>query len=402
MKIQKKIKIIEGAVRVSQYSDVTNLDQFICTDCIKDGNLREFIVSNGYNGCCNLCKSHENLVINCKEHEFRNIFKVLMRFYYSQWDYDPHIGGEDIRSFFNKENLLLNEWKPMTEENADDLWNVVSEIVDHDKGYNRDNSVYLYSDSYYRAIKDNYCSKIKKIEKQLDYKNYYEIEKEVVKLLNSMIRDTEQIVPKGVPYFRARIGYEKKACINDNWSREEHFQPYQSSNIGSVPPTMASNGRVNRQGISFLYLASDVYTSVAEVRPYPGQYVSVGKFICNQNIRVADFSNIDIKKYCCESKLDILLTLSTINELFSRPAPNPTGKQYRITQLLADVIRQLGYDGVQFKSSVGNGINLAIFRPAFFDYIKEGASVNYLKAVKYTYDTCEIMRDDIEYLHTES
>ncbi len=370
------------------------MDQFLCIDCVKEKELNNLILSKGEKAVCSLCKKQNDLVINCNDLELKNLFNTLVRFHYSQWEYDHHLGGEDIRSLFNTENPIFNSWVPVETEDADDLWNLVDELLTYEN-YDENKSVYIFSDYPYVAIKNDYCKKIDKIGYQIEDKNYYELEKDVIEILAGIISDVNVVVSAGRHYYRARIGYQKKGVpIVGEWSPKPHYLPYKDKLIGRVPPPLAKNGRMNRQGVSFLYVASDSDTALAEVRPHPGQYVSIGKFVSNKSLRIADFTNIKIKNYCSQHKIQDLITLQTINELFSRPVPNQMGGQYLITQLLADAIRKLGYDGVGYKSSVGSGTNLAIFNPSFFKYTEEDTNVVYIKEVKCLYDNCTIMEEN--------
>lgn len=365
-----------------------DMNQFLCINCAKNEELKNLIISKEQKGLCALCKKQDVSAINCTDKELQNLFKSLIRFYYSEWEYNPHLGGEDIRSFFDKENLLLNDWMPSGTDDGDDLWNVVEEIV----GFEDNDEVSIYSEYNLTAIKNDYCMKISYLESQLQKRNHYEIELEAVKILKDIIADTDKIILNGANYYRARNGYLKSGVSSvPYWQPEKHFMPFKANEIGNPPPPCALNGRMNRQGVSFLYLASNLYTAVAEIRPYPGQYISTGKFVSNADIKVVDLTNIRINNYSSDKKLGKLLTLKTINDLFSRPVPNQAGGQYLITQLLAEVIRKLGYDGVVYQSYVGSGTNLVIFNPLLFDYTEEEAGVVYIKEVNYSYDLCQIM-----------
>lgn len=371
------------------------MEQFLCVNCVKDEELKDLINHKGERTFCSLCKKQDAPVLNCADKELKNLFKGLVRFHYSQWEYDHNFGGDDICLLFEKENTLLNDWISSGTDDGDDLWNVITELVWSAK-YN--DEVTIVSDNPYVAIKNDYCRKIRCFNDQLQEKNYYEVEREAIAFLKDIINETDVAILNGANYYRARVDFSKCGIPRRlEWYRKIHFMPYKDTQIGRVPPPRSKNGRMNRQGVSFLYLASDLCTAVAEVRPYPGQYVSTGKFVSSKDIHVVDLTNLKINKYSSDTKLDDFLTLKTINELFSRPVPNQTGNQYVITQLLADVIRKLGYDGVVYKSHVGSGRNLVIFDHSLFNYTEEEASVVYIKEVRYSYDACNIICDKEEY-----
>ena len=56
----------------------------------------------------------------------------------------------------------------------------------------------------------------------------------------------------------------------------------------------AHPARLSRSGISYVYVASDKETAIAEVRPHPGHFISVGDFILNKRLKFADFRAISI------------------------------------------------------------------------------------------------------------
>ena len=55
-------------------------------------------------------------------------------------------------------------------------------------------------------------------------------------------------------------------------------QPFLGDQIGAPPPLAATAGRLNRVGVSFLYLATDKLTAAAEVGPTRAQAFHRGLF----------------------------------------------------------------------------------------------------------------------------
>ncbi|MFM6831522.1 MAG: RES domain-containing protein [Novosphingobium sp.] len=69
-------------------------------------------------------------------------------------------------------------------------------------------------------------------------------------------------------------------------------QPYNGVEIGASPKT--GHGRLNREGEPVLYLVSKAHTALAEIRPYPGHYVSVGGFKTLADLKLADFDPVTV------------------------------------------------------------------------------------------------------------
>jgi RES domain len=129
-----------------------------------------------------------------------------------------------------------------------------------------------------------------------------------------------------------------------------------------------AEGRANPRGISYLYLATNIHTALAEVRPWIGSHVSMGEFAV-----VRDLTLIDCSKYhaglsaladpSSASREDGLW--SAIDRAFAKPVgrgDNP--KDYIPTQILSEFFKSHGFDGIEYKSLLDDeGHNIALFRP---------------------------------------
>jgi hypothetical protein len=122
---------------------------------------------------------------------------------------------------------------------------------------------------------------------------------------------------------------------------------------------------VNPAGIPMLYLADDLPTVVAEVRPYKGAAVSIATLEAIRELRLVDFSprqpNPDGKNPIADDA-DLVSVLETIGFTMAEPIdPDDSEIAYVPTQYVAEVVRAAGYDGVAFKSALGPGTNLVLF-----------------------------------------
>ena len=157
--------------------------------------------------------------------------------------------------------------------------------------------------------------------------------------------------------------------------------PYKKDKIGAPETKLVKGGRLNRLGVSFLYLATNIETAINEVRPDPGHKVSIGKFKSVKDLRIVDFDKAFINMSDTEKSLNDFQLLNHIDQLFSRPITQDERHKYIITQFFSDIFRKLGFDGVMFTSSVGSGKNLLIFNPKNFIYVgsKENKVYDILK-----------------------
>ena len=206
----------------------------------------------------------------------------------------------------------------------------------------------------------------------------------------------EKQLKSGSTLYRSRVGFEgMEVDYGMGFESENHYIPFSGSKISAPIPCIVGSGRVNRAGVSFLYCATDKHTSIAEVRPHPGDHVSIGKFILNKDVQVYDFSENQLINFSSSDReLDSYKAFNTLGVLIHKTVP-PSDKQfYSITQLIADCIRQIGFDGISFSSSVGRGINYVFFNPNLATYSNEESEVVEIKKVSYEYESAPLVQEN--------
>lgn len=183
----------------------------------------------------------------------------------------------------------------------------------------------------------------------------------------------KHLLAEGSVLWRAQIGYDL-----DEYDDEERGTMYNESGFSEsrmVPEKhRASEGRVNPRGIPCFYAASDRTTALSEVRPWVGAKVSIGCFRTLRDLTIVDCSEVpdhlpfyinisedgDFREPE-QSKRDQIVW-KWINLAFSKPTDNDHGKaDYAPTQMIAEVWRQAGYDGIGYKSKLGPEVNIALF-----------------------------------------
>ena len=125
----------------------------------------------------------------------------------------------------------------------------------------------------------------------------------------------------------------------------------------------APEGRANPKGIPCLYLATKKETAMSEVRPWIGSYVSVGQFETVRRLTVIDCSHnhgdpLFHLFFGREKPLtaeDIEKTVwSNIDSAFAEPiARDDDIAAYAGTQIITELIKSMGYDGVAYRSKFG-------------------------------------------------
>ena len=152
------------------------------------------------------------------------------------------------------------------------------------------------------------------------------------------------------------------------------LDPSVRANIGEfLPPPvkLAKAARANIQGERVWYLARESETARAELRPSLSSEVSVAEFIVPRKLQVCDLDRRfaktspfdDLDMYVKEAEVARLA--NALGDMFAKPIrPSDTDTEYLITQLLARMIRDAGFDGISYPSSQhAQGLNYILFDP---------------------------------------
>ena len=149
--------------------------------------------------------------------------------------------------------------------------------------------------------------------------------------------------------------------------------PYPAEAMGAPPAEMASDGRANPIGIRYLYLADDVQTSIAEIKPSMGAWVSVAKFgvLPDRSLRLIDLTNprLTISPFRATTSISEIRAsmefLEALGQELSVPTqPHRATRDYLASQYLCELIKVCGFDGVIYRSSLAGGRNFAFFDPS--------------------------------------
>ncbi|WMO14884.1 RES family NAD+ phosphorylase [Pseudoalteromonas piscicida] len=144
---------------------------------------------------------------------------------------------------------------------------------------------------------------------------------------------------------------------------------YEPDKMGAPPAELASNGRANPFGISYLYVASTENTAVSEVRPHIGEHLTIAKFDNIRNLKFVDLRNPRLTlvpfRYSEDNLRNIykgLTLLETLGVELTKPVSQDKAHlEYLSSQYLCEFIKSQQYDGVIYKSSLSDGDNYAIF-----------------------------------------
>ena len=209
---------------------------------------------------------------------------------------------------------------------------------------------------------EDFCENVKYKARYFDHKEF-----QVKEYLDRLIAffDIVKIFDYELKVFRARIVDAEKTKL------DIHHNPQKE--LGKIPLDKlqyAKNNRFSPIGISYGYYSFDEETILFEARANINDEVAIGKFKLEKDLKIIDFRNKSLSKYknpyndnfskdiyCGEEFiLDFLFDISKpITE-------SDTALEYVPTQIMAEYIWSLGYDGFIFDSSQNKGgENLVLF-----------------------------------------
>lgn len=190
-----------------------------------------------------------------------------------------------------------------------------------------------------------YSKLLKSFIKEIQYKNRNPHDLKAITLLDDISTNPERNFNKCTKLFRCRI-VDDTSKIN----KEKNFFGYGAKESFVPPPSKTKDMRANYRYIPYLYCANHPYTALVEVRPRLGAQVSVATIRLKEEIRLLDFTMQTVPSRMSESKKNLFADLSI---LYSKPITNDDDIiDYIPTQYIAEYAKNLGYDGIAFRSSL--------------------------------------------------
>ena len=208
------------------------------------------------------------------------------------------------------------------------------------------------------------------------YENRFFVKHQLLDMLSEYMASNILTIESGKVYYRARIIDDN--CINDHMIYKCYAAPEGekldikyvgkanpfkglTKEASFVPPkeVKVSAGRANPKYVKYLYVAESPTTSIFEVRPFIYDAVNIAKIQTTKPLNVANIA-VDLDLSSDKGTTVDIYVMGMIQGAFSKPTNNTD--DYIPTQVIAEYIKSLGYDGIRFNSSIhSGGVNLTIF-----------------------------------------
>jgi len=208
----------------------------------------------------------------------------------------------------------------------------------------------------------------------IKHESRFVLEEPYVSFVNDVVRIFRShfltIIPTGSKLYRARIN---KVNIGN---RNDEKIPFSPDEMGPPPKSLAISGRVNPEGIPYLYCAKEPDTAGAELRPWKGAYLTIAEVEILRDIPIADLAME------CKDE-DWFLFFYEFSDLFSIQWPSELKLNYLVTQFFAEHFKSVGIRGVGYGSEFNaGGINYCLFYRDDFrikrTYTVETSSVDFI------------------------
>lgn len=353
-----------------------------CANCFKDTEISAIIEGIASKGDCDICKKknfhiydtaiHDDLVAQFED--FLDIYTPVANL---PNDY-PKANLDLLK------NVLWNKWNIFNTSilTAENIYNLIVDIC-HEK-YAKHPDLFDKPVGILELHQGNYLNSqsILKVHQWEDFvcdiknKNRFHTDHINRNILEIFLKKSQKTYKKGYIFYRARV------CTDE--------LGFDLSHMGVPPAKDIRAGRANSEGISCLYLADDIKTTLHEVRAGIYDFITVGKFEIKGDIKIVDLTSINqISPFGGLDPTTIAINMDHLKKI-STDIAKPLRRydstlDYLPTQYISDFIRSLGYDGIEYKSTMcPNGYNLVLFEGRSAECI---AVDNYdVKSINYDYD----------------
>jgi len=319
-----------------------------CINCFTSDYLVSIINADDRIGNCDFCNSINVSVYSARE--LSPFFRSIISLYVVDEESSIHIADALKKDF----DLLTSEvTKPI---------NLLKSIFFEEKEVFQqifEQNVSIKAKSFLDKQSDHVHNVWNEFKDEIKNINRYHIRNTIdLELLETFFSHESfyKTIKKGRIFFRCRIS-------------DENGFPHDK--MGNPPKELASSGRANPKGISYLYVADSVETSLYETRASLFDYATVGEFKLIEDIKVLNLRNpkddpiywSEIEEI--ENYLIFIPFIQTLQNELSLPIrKRDKSLDYIPTQYISEFIKSIGFDGVEYQSSLNSGgYNIAIFNP---------------------------------------
>jgi hypothetical protein len=325
-----------------------------CIKCFDDKDLKHIVATKSLGvGNCKFCGSESETITSVENLQYK--FEFLLSFLEESDD------GPDVVTIIDDYFCIFS--KKVASKKIE-LLEAILKLKFSDKKYKPKWSKF-HSAGHWNELRDELISKNRYFPQSSLYRKITQWENsEDFSVFFKVLELLQMDLRRDITLFRARIS---DTALNDH-------------DMGAPPTGLASSGRANPFGISYLYMASTVETAISEVRPFNEGVVYVSELAISDAVNKDNpllFINLtnprrDVSPFVfSEDEYELLIYSLSLLEQFSsdlsKPVkPHKSDLEYLPTQFICEYIKSLNYQGIIFNSSFGTGLNYVAFDTTMF------------------------------------
>jgi hypothetical protein len=172
-------------------------------------------------------------------------------------------------------------------------------------------------------------------------------------LLSNLLKNFSKSYDKGKRFYRARVSEKNGFTLIE---------------MGKPPSDKSTAGRANPVGIPYLYVSTDIETTVYESRSTYLDYITIAELKGIDSLEVVSLREIAaFSPFVFGDQLSVYLShqkyLTRLEQELSKPIRRYDKElDYLPSQYLCEYVKSLGFDAIEYGSSLKpGGINLAVF-----------------------------------------
>lgn len=329
-----------------------------CVNCFESQYLNQIISQNNDVGDCDYCLSKNVKTYSPKE--LNVFFKSIIDLYEVDHAMGLPIEEQLIIDFPQKIFTSILTESKNTKELIREI--LIDDIDYYEETLNNTVRLKFHKSEIEKVIIKPLSSSWDKFSEEIKSVNRFHLINELdLEKFKSLFKHFEKRISKQEQFYRARISSDRKG--------------HPLEKMGNPPAHLAKAGRANPEGISYLYLANEVKTTLYETRSSLFDYVSVGTFKIkeevNKDLKVVNLSSdtYDLFYLAEKESLEEVLMHRSFTDKLEKELSKPRRKSdseldYLPTQYLSELIKSMGFDGIEYQSSLyTEGYNIAIFNP---------------------------------------
>lgn len=324
---------------------------YCCINCFKDSLIKETIRNENIINNCDFCSSKNVPVIDIsKENPVSDMILRLVQTYAVSENENAKLLKESLRDDWDIFNGGCEIIQTLVKSLCANFIGEIEELFENrviiSQMYDED---FQHEFGLLRGLSWNNFSEY------IKYKNRFHNAYFNADAFSSILSYICKDYGTDMPFYRARI------CKN--------AEGYNTKDMYAPPKGLRRPGRINPEEIGILYLSSDKGTILYETRANVYDYITIGTFKAKRALRLVDLSGFrDISPFLYD---DDMLEKFAINRLvfhemsqeIAKPIRrNDSTLEYLPTQFISEFIKNEGYDGVAYKSTIKqDGYNFALY-----------------------------------------